>query len=257
MAGINFLSENLFKTGTKTLTTGTENAQFPLSNLDNDSPSVKFRSSGNTVVIEVDLGQTRDIDTLMVVGDPTGTFGMTTVTYKTSTTNDFSLSPVNNVTLDPEQNMGYSYITLVSHRFVEISFTGQGSYAEVGNIFIGERINITQNNLSISSFNYLYNDNSTVTENDYGQHFITSRNLQKVLAGTIEFATKSEQEILDNLFITHGRSYPLWMIVDKDGDAVNRGETKFTIYGYLTQMPIWSASGGQTYNASVRIKEAI
>ena len=46
------------------------------------------------------------------------------------------------------------------------------------------------------------------------------------------------------------------MIVDKDADGMNRGDTKLTVYGYLNRIPIWSASGGQTYNATIRIKAA-
>ena len=256
MSGINFLSDNLYNAGIPTITTGTANAQFPLVNLENASPSVKFRSTGNTVVIEVDLLTTQTIDTLTVLGDPTETFGMTTVTYKTSVTTDFSGSPVNTLTLDPIQNLGFSYITAVSHRYVEITFTGQGSHVEVGNIFIGERINLTQNNLSIASFNYGYSDKAGTSESPYGQKFINERILQKTISGTIEFCTKTEQETLDDLFIRHGRHEPLWMIVDKEGDAINSGDTKLTIYGYLNRVPVWTASGGQTYNATVRIKAA-
>ena len=175
MSGINFLSNNLYNTATPTLTTGTENAQFPILNLVNDSPSVKFRSTGNTVVLELDLLQVRNIDTLTVAGDPTEPFGMTAVTYKTSVTTDFSGSPINTLTLDPSQSLGYSYITLVNHRFVEITFTGQGSCVQVGKIFVGERINLSQNNLSIASFNYEYSDKSDTNESAYGQKFINER----------------------------------------------------------------------------------
>jgi len=257
MSGINFLSDNFFKDATKTLTTGTENAQFPVSNLDNDSPSVKFRSNGNTVILEVDLQQTRDIDTLALVGDPTSAFGMTTVTYKTSVTTDFTLSPINVVTLDPSQNMGLSYITEVTHRYVEISFIGQGSYVELGHIFIGKRINLTQNSFSISSFGYGYNDRSKVRTSEYGQKFINELPLVKSLSGTMEFCTKAEQETLDDMFIKHGKHEPLWVIVDKDSEAINEGATKLTAYGYMGGVPSWSASGGQTYNADIEIVAAV
>lgn len=256
MAGINFLSENFTKSATISVTTGTANAQFPTSNLNNDSPAVKFRSTGNTVVLELDLVQTRDIDTLMVLGDPTEEFGMTAVSYRTSVTTDFSGSPVYNLTLDPTQNIGYSYITEVSHRYVEITFTGQGSYVETGIIFIGKRITLETNNLSIASFNYEYSDKAATSESPYGQKFINERLLQKTIAGTIEFATKTEQQTLDDLFIRHGRHEPLVMIVDRDSEGMNEGATKLTIYGYLNRIPIWSATGGQTYNATIRIKAA-
>lgn len=257
MSGINFLSDNFYKSGTPTLTTGAENAQFPLVNLKNDSPSIKFRSSGNTVVMEIDLLQTRDIDTLAVVGSPLETFGMTTVTFKTATTTDFSGSPVYSVTLKPLQNIGFAYITEVSHRFVEVTFTGQGSYVELGHIFIGKRINLPNQNLSISSFRYDYDDKSDSKENDYGQVFINERPLVKGLGGALETCDLGEQETLDNMFIKHGKHEPLWMIVDKDGVGMTDGDSKLTIYGYLSTVPKWTGRGGQHYNTTLRIKASV
>lgn len=257
MSGINFLSDNYYYQGTKSITTGTANAQFPLTNLDNVSPSVKFRSTGNSVVLEIDLLQVRDIDTVAVIGDPTDTFGMTSVSYKTSVTNDFSLSTVNNLTMWSQYNMGYSYINSVSHRFVEITFTGQGSYVEVGHIFIGKRISLTQNNISLESFNYGYEDQSQVRSNRYGQKFIDELPMIKTLSGSIEFCTKDEQETLDNMFIEHGKHQPLWIIIDKDGVGMNDGEAKLTLYGYLDSMPVWSANGGQHYSTSLKVEEVI
>lgn len=257
MSGINFLSENFFKTAFLSFTTGSENVQFPLSNLKNDSPSVKFRSSGNTVVLEIDLLQTRDIDTLALAGSPTEDFGMTAVSFKTSTTTDFSSSPVNTVTLVPSQNIGYAYITEVSHRFVEITFTGQGSYVEVGHIFIGSRINLPYQNLTIDSFQYEYSDRSIVKENAYGQKFINQYPLVKGLGGNIDVCDLDEQETLDDMFIYHGKHTPIWMIVDKDGQGMNEGESKLTIYGYLTEVPKWKARGGLHWSTSLNIDAAI
>lgn len=257
MAGINFLSENFYKTGTKTITTGVANAQFPISNTDNDSPSVKFRSTGNNVVVEIDLLQTRAIDTLALMGDPTEEFGMTAASFKTSATNDFSLSISHPVVMYPSQNMGIAYITEENNRFIEITFTGQGSYVEVGHIFLGKRINLTQNNLSIGSFSYGYKDPSNIRRNVYGQKFINELPLVKSLGGTLEYCTQAEQETLDDMFIKHGKHEPLWMIVDKDGDAITGGASKLSIFGYIEEVPIWSASGGKTYNASLNIEAAV
>jgi len=257
MSGINFLSENLVDNSTLTITTGAANSQFPLINLLNESPSNKFRSTGDTVVLEVDLLQTRDIDTIAIVGDPIGTFGVTDLVAKTSVTTDFSGSTPIPITLSPTNNMGYEFITEVSHRYVELTFTGTGSFSEVSNIFIGKRINLTQNNLSLGSFRYGYTDKSVVRRNDYGQHFIDTRNLVKFLSGGIENTNLTEQETLDDMFIRHSRHLPIWMIVDELGEGMNDGEFKLAIYGYLDRSPRWSAVGGQHYNANLRVNQAI
>jgi hypothetical protein len=255
--GINFLSENLVDSANVSLTTGTENAQFPLENIKNDATAVKFRSLENSIVIEFDLQQTRTIDAVALHGDTNGTLGLTTASVKTSLTTDFSSSVAQNIPLSGDNLIGYLFFdTPVDHRYVELTLTGTGSYAELSNIFIGERINLPFQNLSIGSFDYGQQDKSSGQENDYGQRFINKRNKLKYLAGNIDFATKDEQQTLDDMFTRHGTSEPLWMIVDEDGASINDGEFKLTIYGYLSERPGWSASGGQTYNTSVKVNQA-
>lgn len=254
--GITFLSNNLVDSAVISLTTGTENAQFPLSNLQNAATAVKFRSQENDVVILFDLQQTRQIDAIALHGDTNADLGMTTASIKTSLTTDFSGSVGVPISLSAEHSMGYEYITPVNHRYVELTLSGTGSYVELSNIFIGKRIELLQQNLSISSFQYGAIDKSKRSENQYGQMFIDKRNQLKTLGGSIEFCIKSEQEQLDEMFIRHGENSPLWMIVDKDGAAMNSGEYKLSIYGYLTTRPQWSASGGQTYNTEVEIRQA-
>lgn len=255
--GIIFLSENLAELADISLTTGTENAQFPLSNIVNEATAVKFRSLENNIVILFDLQQTREIDAVAIHGDTNATFGVTTASFKTSLTTDFSLSPVTNLDLSAENILGFALLdTPVNHRYLELTLSGSGSYAELSNIFIGKRIEIEQNNLSISSFRYGYRDNSTVSSNRYDQLFIDKRNSTKFVGGALDFCTKSEQETLDEMFRRHQRSKSLWMIVDRDGAGMNEGKFKLTTYGYLQEVPQWNAAGGFHYSCNVRINQA-
>ena len=244
MAGLNILSDNLVNDATISITTGSANAQFPTSNIKNESPSFKFRSVGNSVTLEFDLLAVTQIDTIALVGDPTGTFGVTSVVAKTSVTNDFSLSTPITIDLSSEHNMGFKFITEVTHRFVQLELTGTGSFSEVSNVFIGKRINLTENNLSLDSFRY-------------GQHFINKRNLVKFIRGTIQFANLTEQETLDDLYIRHSRHEPLWLITDEDSAGINEGKFKLSIYGYMDRSPRWEPAGGQNYNSSIRMIQAI
>jgi len=257
MAGINFLSENYMDLGLLSITTGTANSQFPLSNLQIDTTTKKFRSTGDTVVIEVDLGQTRDIDALAVVGDTTGTFDITAMTVKTSVTTDFSLSPVNTIDLSAEFGIGFEFITEVSHRYVEITLTGNGSFAEISNVFVGKRVNLIQNSLSIDSFSYRHDDLSKIKRSDFGQKFIDEFPFQKKINGTIKHCTPDEQDSLDDIFLRHGRHKPLWMIVDENSAAMTDGKFKLSLYGYLEKMPTWRAVGGQLYNAPLEVRQVV
>lgn len=256
MPGISFLSDNLYKSGDLSLTTGTAHAQFPLSNTKNDSPAVKFRSTGNSAVIEIDLLQTRDIDTVAIAGDPYSGLGLTAASFKLSTTTDFSLSTVNNLDVSGSEAIAFKQITTESKRYVEITLTGTGSYVEVGNIFVGQSLNIPQNSLSIGSFSYGRKDNSEVISNNYGQKFVNLLPKLKVLGGSIEHCTKDEQQDIDDMLIRHGISEPLWIIVDPNNNGLNEGQFKLTMYGYLTQISDWSASGGQLYTVNIKMEQA-
>lgn len=256
MAGIAFLSENFVDSSNLSLSTGTENAQFPLDNIKNDANAVKFRSQENSIVIVFDMQQTRAIDSFAIHGDTNGTLGLTTASIKTSLTTDFSGATAIPIALSAENLIGYEYFTEVSHRYVELTLTGTGSYAEVSTVFIGKRIELEQMNLSIDSFRYGYRDNSTTSNNRYDQMFVDKRNSTKFVSGAMEYCTKSEQETLDEMFRRHQRSEPLWMIVDKDSLGMNDAQYKLTVYGYLQDVPLWTANGGFHYSANIRVNQA-
>ncbi len=255
--GISFLSENLSNEALITMLTGTENGQFPLVNIVNDASAVKFRSIENSIVIQFDLQQTRNIDTIALHGDTNDTLGMTDASVRTSLTTDFSGSVVTPIPLSAEHLMGYEYLTTpVSHRYVELTLTGTGVYVELSNIFIGERIELLQQNLAISSFDYGFTDLSAQSSNRYGQKFLDKRNKLKFISGDIEHCILSEQETLGDMFVYHGKSLPIWMIVDKDSAGMTEGNYKLTIYGYFDKTPKWKAGGGQTWNTSLTINQA-
>jgi hypothetical protein len=179
------------------------------------------------------------------------------VTIKTSVTTDFSGSPVIPITLSTEHNIGYDFITSVSHRYVEVTLTGTGSFAEVGRIFIGARTNLADNSLSVSSFRYAYEDRSRISSNRYGQKFIDELPLGKQISGRIEFANQTEQETIDDLYLKHGRHEPIWVIVDPDSDAINEGQFKLAMYSYFESQPVWVASGGQIYSTDVDFRQVV
>jgi hypothetical protein len=254
--GIAFLSDNYVDNSDMSLTTGTENAQFPLTNIQNASPALKFRSLENSVVVVFDMQQTRTSDTVALHGDTNGTLGLTTASVKISLTTDFSGATSYPITLSAENLIGYDYITATVGRYLELTLTGTGSFVDLSNVFIGQRTELEQNNLSIGSFRYGYRDNSTTSANKYDQLFVDKRNSTKFVSGTLEFCDQTEQNTMDEIFRRHQRSEPIWMIVDKDGAGMIDGAFKLTIYGYLQDVPQWSASGGQHYSSNVRVNQA-
>lgn len=258
MAGIVFLSENYTDEANLSLTVGTANAQYPLSNIKNHTTVKKFRSIENSVKIVIDMQQTRSIDSVALHGDSTQTLGLTAASIKFSLTTDFSSFTAIPIALSAEHGFGYYLApSVLSYRYAELTLTGNGSFCELSNIFIGSKINIEQNSLAIGSFKYGYMDKSSSASNDYGQRFINTRNKTKYLSGGIDNCTKDEQEELDDMLMRHVTTLPLWVIVDKDSEGMNDGQYKLACYGYLASAPSWSAVGGRHYNTDIRINQVV
>lgn len=257
MTGIRLVYDNYVKQADLEQTEGGANEQFPLANLQNASPSIKWRSDGNTAKVVFDLKQTRNIDSVIIIGDPVGTFGVTAASVKFSTTTDFSSADPVTINLSSDQSLGYAFFDETSRRYVELTLTGTGSYAEVGAIMIGARLDIPQNNLSIDSFSYGHEDLSRVQYNRYGQAFIDRLPQIKSIGGTLEFATKAEQSLLDDTLLFSGTGRPIFMMVDINGEAMEDGEFKLAIYGYVQAAPVWSAAGGQHYSTTLNVRQAV
>lgn len=258
MASLIFLSENYTDEANMQLTTGSANAQFPLNNIKNDSTVKKFRSVENSVVIRIDMQQTRTINSVALTGDATQSLGLTTASIRFSLTTDFTGFTSQNIPLSAEYGMGYYlWDNNMSYRYAELTLTGNGTFCELSNLFIGERIELLQQSISLNSFTYSTKDNSSVSKNDYGQKFINVRNKVKTLSGGIDNCNRTEHEILDNMLIRHQTHIPIWMIIDKDSEGMADGNYKLSIYGYLTTTPKWNAIGGRHYNTDISIEQAI
>lgn len=257
MSGINFLSNNYVDDATLSITTGAENAQFPLSNLQIDFTTKKFRSTGNTVVIVADFGQFLPVDSLAVTGDATSNMGITAMSVKLSLTTDFSSSTQHNVDLSGEFNFGWSFITEETARYAEITLTGTGSYNEVGKIYIGDRINLPYQSISVDTFTYRNLDQSEMRRSLTGQKFIDIRNFMRKINGTLKFCTKDEMETLEDLYLDKGRTAPFWFIMDENSEAMNDGKYRLSMYCYFIEAFQWTANGGRHYSSGITLEQVI
>ena len=257
MSGIKFLYENFVDQSHLSLTAGSENAQFPLNNILNDSTVIKFRSQNNTCTVLIDMQQTRTINIVAIANDAIDQIGITSVIVKTSLTTDFTSSTARSLIINPEQGIGFVEFTDEAKRYVQIQIIGNGTYCELGKVFVGQSLQLSQQSISVDSFKYGYQERSNSQINDYGQKFINKRNKQKNIGGNLKYCNQVEQLALDDMFIYVGTSLPLWMILDPDSNAITEGASKLTIYGYLESMPDWSADGGQHYSTSIKINQVI
>jgi hypothetical protein len=246
MSCLNFLSENQIDDATLSILTGTENAQFPLSNIKSAFTTKEFRSTGNTVEILVDLLSIQEIDSFAVTGHSLDGLGFTDMNIYGSASTDFSGSTAINIDTNDEHNFGFKLFTGVSFRFWKIEITGTGSFARLSNIFLGKKVDFTDTN----------KDNAKVRKNKYGQRYIDTVNRIKTIKGSLQHLNRNEYDMVNDLFTIHGVNKPLWMIVDPEGVSATDGQFMFSIYGYLRKVSAITMSGFGVYNAAVDMEQA-
>lgn len=256
MSCLTFLSDNLIDNATLSILTGTENAQFPLSNLKSTFTTKEFRSTGNTVEILVDLLTTQSVDSFAVAGHSVDGLGFTDITIYGSATLDFSGSTPIVINTNAEYAFGFNLFTSGAFRYWKIALTGTGSFASLSNIFLGAKTAFTENSLSIKTFNYTNKDNSRVRKNKYNQKFVDKTNRTRLIKGGIKFMNTAEFDLVNGLYNNHGISDPIWMIVDPDGTSATDGEFMFSMYGYFRRVSTITMSGFGIYNANIDMEQA-
>lgn len=256
MCNLAILTNNYVDGADLSVITGTPNAQFPIDNIKEPFTTKTFRADGNTIEILVDLNQTRTINTFAVVGNAITGFGFTTISIFGSGSTDFTGATEIPITINSEHNFGFEFFTPVDYRFWKVKITTTVT-GEISNIYLGERSELTENGISQSSLTYSVSDNSTVSNNRYGQSFVTTFNRIKTIGGTIELCNKAEFKLLEDIWLYHGRNRPLWFILDPNGNAATDGQYLFSMFCYIDDDFVWSNSGAGLYNVELSLRQLI
>lgn len=253
---LTIMNDNLFLNASLSMITGTENAQYPLTNLKHDFTTKTFRSNENSIEILVDLQTTQDVDSFAITGSSLTGLGITSLSIYGSATTDFTGSTEIVINLSAEHNFGYNLFTTQSFRYWKIEATTAGSYVELSNLFLGERTQLTNNGIDLTSFTYQTNDNNSITTNNYGQRFIDTYNKIKAISGTIRYANKAEFETLDNIWLHNGTSIPLWVMADPDNCLATDAEFRMSGFFYFTSDIQFKASGPGLLDLNLNLSEA-
>lgn len=239
------------------LISGTENAQFPLTNLLHPFTTKVFRSVGDNVEILVDTKTSTTKNMFAVVGSSTGGFGFSSIRLFGSASSNFTTSTEYTIALSDKYNFGFVKFSNASFRYWKIVLVGNGDYAELSNIFLGEQYGFSTNTLSIAGFEFINEDNTKVTVNEYNQKFITTYNSVKRVSGDIDYINREEFDLLNYLFNTHGIREPIWMIYDETDSSAIDGKFIFSGYYYWKKSPSFKAVSGQLWKTSLDFEEVI
>ena len=236
-----------------TMVTGTEQTQFPLTNILNKSTTKVSRLtvSGGIAEFYVDLKQSSNIDIFSIVGSSVDGLGFTACSIFGSTTTDFSGSTEILVDLDSDHNFGFKEFTEVSYRYWKIKVTA-GSYAEISNFYIGAKTELTNNFINANTFTKLDNTMKRVVTNQYGQQFIRFYNRQLTLSGTIINLKETDKNILEEIHAELGSYVPFFFILDSEGGIGTSSQFKYSGYFYYAVDPTLSARQGVLWSVPLQ-----
>jgi hypothetical protein len=252
MSRVKFLSVNLVVADKTDIVAGSEDSQFPASNLKDKRSTKPFRSTLGTDSVVVDFKSIESIDTVAVKAHKLDGFGHGNLTIEFNATDEWT-SPAEIYTLIPDSEFGLGYLSFaeisseISYRFCRITGSG-GSYFELSNLFVGKAVSFTNNNIDFG-WSYKRKDLSKFRSNDYGQLFFDKINDRMEVRATIKLMNKEELDIFMDVSNYNRRTEPVWVIVDDSETIVNDKERFFEQF-YFRSSPTVKNSAFGLYDTS-------
>ena len=244
-------------TVTYSLSVGTENAQFPLTNMNDEHTTKVFRSTGNSCTFVADTQSLSACDTFAIVGSGVEGLGITACSIYLSPTTDFTGVAENVVELNSEYSFGYVRFTSSAYRYMKVVITGGGSYCEVSNMYLGAATEFANNGIDRSSFKYSTVDNSKILKNKYGQRFINQYNKIRRMECSIKTMNSAELTILHGIYKAHGTSKPIWFMADTEEDTITDADFIFSGYFFFTGRGTFKSRSGILFDSSFMLEEAV
>lgn len=257
MSNLTIGATNAVDSATFSYLVGSENSQFPLTNISKVFTTKSSRSNEANVTIQIDLGSAQSVDTVMMVGNNLTGLGIDSATVEFSLSTIFPGTNIETIDLSADHNVGFKFLgTTGSFRYAKLTLTGT-SYCEVSNIYIGERTTIATN-LDTQSFKHEVKHNQKVKRNDYGQEFIDKYNSTNSITGQLKLLSPEEFEDLQYLYTSAGTD-PVWVIVDSEGVLSSDGSSKYLFSGYYRMGPkmSYSTPAYRLFDTSVSFREVI
>lgn len=249
-----FYHNNLAKTAT--VTPSTENAQFPVANIKDDRRTKVYRSTSNSDNIVFDLGATEDVDAVCIAPDWRNGFGFTAITIEANAT-DVWTSPAftQSFSFDSTYGTGITeFSSTQSYRFWRLVITSSLGYCELGNVFIGPKVDITTNGIS-EGILFQNNDIVKTSTTEYGQEFYDVIAQRKEITG-LRYSTMNTSEItqffgiIDNVRTIN----PFWVRFKNLDSILDDADRWGGIYKF-TRVPKVTLNSGGFFNVPFQLKE--
>lgn len=239
------------------VSSGGENAFYPVSNLKHPHALKTYRSSGSaTAVLVFDMQSAVTADHFLAVGSSIGTLDLTAVTIEANPL-DVWTSPAFSTTVtdfDYAANFASKSFAAQTYRYWRITLVGTAGYVEVGKLFLGSAVQLASNNVAIG-FEFGSEDLSEVVKGRYGQRFIDEITDVKQLKAAINLMTTAEQATIMAMWDYCGKKRPLWIIMDPD-EAFIANKDVLSGYFYMGERPRFRNDFYGLYSTEFELEEA-
>lgn len=251
---IRFLSNNLIETAQPTAST--ENAQFPVTNIQSDFRTKVYRSTSNSDNIVFDMGSTEPVDYVGIVDNWQNGFGVSTITVEANATDSWGAPAFSTtLTFDSAFGVGIKSFTEQNYRYWRLVFTSTLGYCEVANLFIGKAVNIDTNGIA---FNWAYKnaDLKRQSVSRYGQEFIDDIAQRKELTGLkINVMNTTELDSFFEVFDNRRTVKPMFIEFCDPSSTISNNNNRFNgMYKFSKEPKSPNFSAG-LWNTSFNLRE--
>jgi len=255
MSNAKFLYFNLVDQDFTDIVGGDENAAFPALNIKDSRSTKVYRSNVASDNVVFDFKTVEAVDTVAIRANFKTGWGFNgDLTIEANATANFS-SPAFSTTITPDNKYNFSFTTFTdkNYRFWRISGSGS-QYLEIANIFIGKAHTLSKN----ISLNWKYNNNdqSSSTENRYGQKFTDVITSKRDISASIKLMNSAEIDTFNSIIDYLGESKPLWLIMDESA-LYSPSKNLFAGIFHFKKRPALTNIAFGIYNTSISLGEQV
>lgn len=250
-----FCVDNLIDQSDLSLVTGTEDWQFPLSNIKNYFTTKKFRLNGSEAKILIDTNSISPKDTIILVGSSVDGLGFTTASFRYSTTTTFAGAQID-LAVSAKHSVAYLQFPEVVERYFELTIGGSGSYVEASSIFLGKANELNESGLSATDFKIRYVELSDLESNRYGNRFVQKYSTLQEVSGTFTYIDTDERDLLEDLIVTKGLHTPFFLILDPNNIIGDDANFRYTGLFFFASIPEINSINGKIYSVPINLVRA-
>lgn len=249
-----FYHDNLAKTAS--LTASSENAQFPVASIKDDRRTKVFRSTSNSDNVVFDLGSAQNVDAVCIAPDWRNGFGFSAITIEANTSDSWGAPAFSQAfSFDSTHGTGITeFSSTQSYRYWRLVITSTLGYCELGNVFIGPKLDITTNGIN-EGIVFQNNDIVKASTTEYGQEFYDDIAQRKEITG-LAYNTMNTSEITQFFTIVDNvrTINPFWVRFKNLDSVLDDADRWGGIYKF-TRVPKVTLNSGGFFNVPFQLKE--